>query len=152
MVTSRGHIRGRHSASISCRKRSALSSNNGESYLCSFKWEVGSAVLDEVGDCGTNAVGKFDQTQRLQVGVEESLIEEVERSPLEHKIFPPQQVSLLQQRVDGSRHMIYHKRLQTCRNCLTFSPRHLNHSPGLVTKLMSVLMRMMWSALGNFIP
>ena len=81
--------------------------------LRSFKREVGSAVLDQVCNCGTDAVGEFDQAQRLQVGVEKSLIEEIQWSPLQLKVFPCQKVSLLQQRIQSRSNMIDNKRLQT---------------------------------------
>ena len=101
MVTSSGHISGLHSFNISCNKQSDLfySIFVRNPDLRSFKWEIRAAVLDQVGDCGTNAVGQLDQAQRLQVGVEKSLIEEIQWAPLQHKVFPGQQVSLLQQRI-----------------------------------------------------
>ena len=82
-------------------------------HLCGLKWEVRPAVLDEAGHCGAEAVGKFDQSKRLQVGVEEPLVEDVQGPPLHHKIIPGQQVSLLQQGIDGRSHVIDYKRLQT---------------------------------------
>ena len=68
-------------------------------HLRRFKREIGPAVLDQAGNGGTYAVGQFDQAQRLQVGVEKSLIEEIQGSPLQHQVFPGQEVSLLQQRI-----------------------------------------------------